>query len=425
MFHALTLAAALDGIFTLTDRTDTRVRDPDPITNRAAIDIDTTIDARMVLHSRKDLYTLAYIPLLSLLDVNDVTRTTTFLNAGLASAEWNWPRARLSLVENGSYGRETFASLVGATPGMSPSTSSGTSPGQPPLTPQLVPVAETFFYESSVTTLTSSVRVRPWTLLASIGYQLSGGTGQTVSPPVVATTTANATAAAEAGALPLQKGPFGDLRADYGPTARDHLITDLKGNEAAFSNGPDDLIVDLEERWAHRWSRSTDTLIAGGAAGTRTRQLPETPYVFGAGPVAEIAVNEHLSRGKDQFRVRIDARLAPTINPLLGSVDESILGSVTTSWTHRRLMLQVLGTAGETVDQGTSTAYRSLQGELDVAYRVSDILSFDGGARLLTETQNELTPSPNVGGTPTVTAVPFTQGLVFVAVTIHAVKAKF
>jgi hypothetical protein len=428
MFHALTLAAALDGIFTLTDRTDVRLRDPDPITNRAAIDFDTYLDARAVLHARKDVYTLAYLPQLSFLDVNDVTRAATFLNAGLAAAEWNWPRARLSLTESASYGRESFASLAAVTPGTAAPPSSGTSQGQPapPPTTQLVPVAETFFYESSVTTLASSVRLRPWTLLASIGYRVSGGTGQTATPSAMATTATTTTAAAaDAATFPLQKGPVGEASADYAATPRDHLITDLKGTEASFSNGPDDLLVDLEERWTQRWSRATDTLLAGGVAETRERQATTVPYVFAADPVAEATVTEHIGRGRDQFQVRLDARLAPVINPLVGSVDENVQGSLTTGWTHRRLLVQVLAIAGETVDQGAPTAYRSFSGELDVAYHLSEALSFDGGARLLTEAQNEPTQNLTIGVPSAVTTVPFTQELVFVAVTLRVLKAKF
>jgi hypothetical protein len=121
--------------------------------------------------------------------------------------------------------------------------------------------------------------------------------------------------------------------------------------------------------------------------------------------------------------VRLDARLAPTINILIGSVDELIQGTLVANWTHRRFSLQALATAGETVDQATSTAYRAIQGELDLSYRVSEVLSFDGGARLLREAQDEI---PSTTGAPLpATEVDFEQGLVFVAVTIRPIKAKF
>jgi hypothetical protein len=426
MFFVLTLAAALDGIFTLTDRTDTRLRDPDQITNRAAIDFDTILDARMVLRPRKDVYTLAYMPQLSFLDVNDVTRTTTFLNAGLAAAEWNWPHARLSFSEYASYGRQSFASLSASAPSGTSSGATGMpmmGPASGAQTPLLVPVAETFFFESSITHLTSTLRLRPWTLFATVGYQLSGGNGGPSQPMPATETTTTGAAASGATGLPLQKGPLGEASATFAATHRDDLITDARGADASFSNGPEDLLISLEEIWRHRWSHSTDTLLAAGAAVSRARPLPVDPYSVATYPVAEATINEHISRGKDQFLVRLDARLAPTINILIGSVDELIQGTLVANWTHRRFSLQALATAGETVDQATSTAYRAIQGELDLSYRVSEVLSFDGGARLLREAQDEI---PSTTGAPLpATEVDFEQGLVFVAVTIRPIKAKF
>jgi hypothetical protein len=427
MFHALTLAAALDGIFTLTDRTDTRLRDPDPITGRAALDVDSFLDARAVVRARKDLYTLAYLPQLSFIDVNNPeARVTTFLNAGLASAEWNWPRTLLSLTERASYGTQSFVSLQGAT---APGTTPATPPGQPPTVPtvQPVPYAATFPYESSITTLASSLHLRPWTLRASIGYQLAGSTNhasETTTPPATGTTPAE-TAQVQLESLPLQKGPIGEVSADYAATPHDDLVTDLKAIETSFSTGPEVLLADLEEQWAHKWSRATDTLLAAGGAAARARSTFTSPYTADADPVAEATLNEKLGHGKNQFKVQLDTRLAPLINPFIGSVDEYIRGTILAAWSHRHLLVQAFAAAGETVDQGTPTSSRMIQGEVDVSYQVTEALSFDGGARLIKQSQSVPTPNEMMGAAPTLTAIPFTQGVVFVAITVRPVKLKF
>jgi hypothetical protein len=142
-------------------------------------------------------------------------------------------------------------------------------------------------------------------------------------------------------------------------------------------------------------------------------------------PVAEATLNENLGHGKNQFKLQFDTRLAPLINPFIGSVNEYIRGTILAAWSHRHLLVQAFVAAGETVNQDTPTSSRMLQGEVDLSYQVTEALSFDGGARLIKQEQSVPTPSAVMGAPPTTTTIPFTQGVVFVAITVRPVKLKF
>src|ERR1035438_781017 len=102
MLHALPVWAAT-GLFTLTDRTEVRARNPDPVTNALAFDLSTVVDARGVLRSPSMLYTLAYMPRLSLLDFNGAGVQPALLHGALAAAEWHSHRTLVSLTEKASY----------------------------------------------------------------------------------------------------------------------------------------------------------------------------------------------------------------------------------------------------------------------------------------------------------------------------------
>src|SRR5579863_7938921 len=98
MLHALHVLAA-SGVFTLTDRTEVRVRNPDPITNALALDTDTLLDARVALTVPHSFYTLAYMPQLSLLDFNAAGIHPALMHGVLAAADWHSHRTRITLTE--------------------------------------------------------------------------------------------------------------------------------------------------------------------------------------------------------------------------------------------------------------------------------------------------------------------------------------
>lgn len=404
MLHALTLVAAAE-TFTLTDRTETRVRDPDPVTNAAAVDLSTAPDARLLWDAGRDRYTLGYDPSITLLDVNGIGFKPAVMNTGLLAGEWNWPRLHLSLSEAASYGTQSFVSLS-ALPAPGAPAAPVTMPGQPQPLPaaQPVPVAQTFAYASSDTELASAFHIRKWELGLSTGFRLSGG--------------ADAQARA---VIPQQHGIIGDARGDYRLTGRDHLISDVGFTQATFSNGPQDVILGFEERWRRQWTRTTDTAIAAGLYEARTNISSTAPTQYATNPTGEVELHHQLGGTKNRFDLRADARLAPIVNVLVGTVDQRVQGIVEIDWTHHALGLRAFGTAAESVSQDTSYASQVLQGEIDASYRLSKALSLDTGARLLEQRQNV----PAQAGSTAFTQVNFSQTVVFVAVTVRAVDARF
>jgi hypothetical protein len=406
MLHVLVLSVAADGVFTLSDRTEARARYPDPITNALALDIDTLMDARAVWTARNATYTLADLPRFTVVDYNGPAIQPAFLDGLAASAEWRFPRAQIRVAEAASYGQLSIESLS-ALPAVGTPTPPANPTGQPaplPTTNVVPPTSKPFLYGSSETSVGSTLLLRPWTILGRVGYQIAGG----------------ADAAAQQ-VLPLQQGPFLEGTADDKVGPRDHLATVTTDSETSFSSGTEDLLFSLEEQWRHDWSRKTETLLAAGWYLARTRAAFDAPDVFASNPVAEAAIDRQLGRGTNTGDLRADVRLAPFINRLTGLVDEQIRGSLEASWTHRRFKLRAFASAAESTDQGTTTSTRYGTAEVDAAYKVSDVLTFDGGLRGLYQEQNGIP----VAGSNEPSVAKFSQGVLFFAMTIRPIKARF
>ena len=408
MLHALPVSADV-GTFTLSDRTEVRVRNPDPVTNQAAMDLDTLADVRATLASPHSLYTLAYLPRLTLVDVGVGPIAPSLLHGWLASAEWTAGQALVGVHEIGNYGTAAFQSLS-ALP--APGTPVPTQPGGQP-TPvantQLVPTVQTFQVVSSNTSVSSSLTLRPWLVTGIVGYQLSGGADSTSQQ-----------------SLPLGQGPYVQAIADLRAGRHDHLVTTASVLESSFV--PIDTEIALaqgQEQWRHAWGRHTDTMFAGGIYEARTRTAALAPYVYATGGTAEAFVEQRFGAGKNVSSIEVDVRLAPLVNQLTGLIDERIQGTLTGSWTHRKVTLRALGVAAESTDQSSPTASRLLSAEIDASYVQSPVLSFDVGARLIDQEQSFAAVSPTGQITGPITQSDFTQEVIFFAVTVHAVKTNF
>ena len=406
MLHVLPLSVAADGVFTLSDRTEARARYPDPITNALALDIDTLMYARAVWTAHNATYTLAELPRFTLVDYNGPAIQPAFLDGLAASAEWRFPRVQIRVAEAASYGQLSIESLS-ALPAVGTPTPPANPTGQPaplPTTNLVPPTSQPLLYGSSETYVGSTLLLRPWTILGRVGYQIAGG----------------ADAAAQQ-FLPLQQGPFLEGTADDKVGPRDHLATVTTDSETSFSSGTEDLLFSLEEQWRHDWSRKTETLLAAGWYVARTRAAFDAPDEFASNPVAEAAFDRQLGRGTNTGELRADVRLAPFINRLTGLVDEQIRGSLEASWTHRRFKLRAFASAAESTQQGTTTSARYGTAEVDAAYKVSDLLTFDGGVRALDQEQNGIP----VTGSNEPSVAKFSQGVVFFAMTIRPIKTRF
>src|SRR5580658_4965275 len=223
MFAALPMAADLAATLTLSDRTETRLRDPGDTPTAPSVDIATMPEARLSLASSRSNFALAYTPRLTLWDVNDVGLRPLWLDAGSARLESRYGRTTLSLAQEASYGSMSFADLTFA-PGPE---------GAPPHV-DVVPTSKIIEFESTSTTLGSRTETRRWEVVSSVGYQLSGGADD-----------------ASRLIIPLQKGPLAEAMAAFAASPVDHFATTLTGSETAFSSGPEIILGEEDEGWKH------------------------------------------------------------------------------------------------------------------------------------------------------------------------------
>jgi hypothetical protein len=410
MLHVLPLSADADGVFTLSDRTEARLRAPDPITNAAALDLDTLVDARAVWSPRNATYTLADLPRFTLLDYNGAGRQGAVLDSAIASADWRLsPRVRIRLSENASYGELSLESLTAIpAPGTPVAT---TPPGQPQpgLTAAQGPLTSApILYGASDTSLASTLELRRWTVLPRVGYQLTGGVNDSAQQ-----------------ILPFQQGPYADITADDKVDAHNHLATIVNGSDTAFSTGTEDLLASAEEHWRHAWSSRTETMLGAGWYLARTRAGFGDPDVFASNPIAEGSVEHTFRVAGGAGYTRLDLRLAPFINRLTGLVDEQVRASAEGSWTRRRFKLRAFASFGESTVQGTSTSARLGTAEIDAAYKFNQYLTLDGGVRALYQEQDSLGNVPAAGGPAPIVENTLSQGVVFIAVTVSAPRVRF
>lgn len=393
MWAALLITAAdLAGSFTVSDRTEARVRAPGTNatgTAAASLDLETVPEARLTLASRRVRYSFSYAPRLTLWDVNAGAHPT-WLNNGAARVEWHSELTRLSIDQVGSYGGVSFA-YVSLMPGPE---------GAPPRV-DAVPAPQIIQYASSTTTLASRVTLRRWAIDTSLGYRFDGGAD--VASRLV---------------LPFQRGPFGEASLAYAASRIDHVVTTVAGSEAAFSSGPESVVTEIDEGYRHAWSRTTETRLTVGISQVRARTTGITAYTFETHPVAEVVLEERPPSAGGHVNVRIGLRVGPVVNRLLGIVDERVQGTLAAAYTYQRLTTHAFAIASQTVPPSAPYATELVSGELGAAYDVSNVVRFDVGVRGLWQ---RLDPAVAMGRPlPSSAQVAFLQGTIFAGVTLRA-----
>jgi hypothetical protein len=383
MLAALLLSADLAGSLSVSDRTELRVWAPGTPPASASLDAETELTARLTLARRRFRSIFAYTPRLTLWDAESSARSPTLLHGGEARVEWPGRRALLSLDETGSYGGVSFASYP-----LSPGPD-----GQPPRVEPL-PAPRIIQFVSSTTTLASLVTLRRWTVDTSAGYQLSGG----------ADTGAQAV-------LPFQAGPFGEARADYAASRPDHAITKLSVSEAAFSSGPESLLVEVDAGYRRLWSRLDEARLTLGATEARARASAIAADTYTTYPVVEAALERKRDAG-GHLAVSIGARLGPMVNRLDGTVEQWVQGTLAASHSRRRLTTRLFTSAGETVNARSANAMSLFAGELGAAYAATGAVTLDAGVRGFWQRLET-------------TRVPFVQGTVFIGVSLRAPTQRF
>ena len=386
MISAALLAVALSGLFEISDRTELRVRDPGSQANAASLDLETALSSRLVLASRRTRFTFTYVPRLSLWDATG-SPSPSFMQAGGARAEWHDRVATWWVDEGASYG------------GLDLTAASFVPTGSAPPRVDVLPAGGLIQYGSSTTTLGTRAAWQRLSLEWTLGYQLSGGADE-----------------ASRATMPLQAGPFAEARFDFRAGRRTHLVTRLAGEETEFSSGPEDAMATATEAWRYAWSRTTDTELALGAAEVRSELAATLPPVWDTHPVAEASIEQRFAIGPDRLRLRLDARIAPVINRVYGSVDERAQAILTGAWTHDRLAVAVFAAAQQTVPTDDPYAVQLVSGEATAAWAPSrsSVVAFDVGVRATAQRLS-------------VASVPssLVEGIAFVGVSLRAHPIRF
>jgi hypothetical protein len=388
MLVALPMDADLAATLALSDRTETRLRDPGDTPTSPSIDLATTPEARLVLASSRSRFTLTYAPRLTLWDVNDVGLRPLWLDAGSALFESRYGGTTLSLSQDASYGSMSFADLTFAR-----------GPQGAPPSVDVVPSSQIIQYESTTTTLRSRSELPRWNLGSSIGYELAGGADS-----------------ASRLVIPLEKGPVAEVTATYAGSPVDGFATTLNGSETAFSSGPEIILGEGDEKWRRHWSAVTETDFTLGVSEARVRTSPLSESSEKTNPVAEAILEQRILSDSDRVTLRIGSRLGPVINRLLGIVDERIQGTLESNWTHGPFSTNAFASVQQSVPTGGPDATELVAGEVKVSYAATEVVAFEIGVRGLWQRAAQ-SFGPAATPAPTETVV---QGIVFVGVTLHA-----
>jgi hypothetical protein len=392
MWVALPLTADVAASVDLSDRTETRLRQPGDVPTEPSVDVATVPEIRLGLTWPRIDSVLTYAPRLGFWDINSVGAQPTWLNAGKAHFDWRAEETTLTLDEDASYGATSFAGLI------FPTAQEGTLPRV-----DVVPLPQIIQIESSTSTFGSHFALRRWDLRSEIGYQVSGGANELARS-----------------ILPLQRGPLADAVLAYATSPVDHVATTAIASETTFSSGPEIALAEADEGWRHAWSAFTETNMTVGVSEARVQAAPAAPVVGQTNPVAEIILDQRILTADDRVSLRVGARLGPVVNRLLGIVDERVQGSLVSKWTHGPFAVSALGSAQQSVPTDGPNATTLFTGELDLSYAAGQNVVFDGGVRGLWQRANQsLVAIPTPAPTDVVEAS-ISQGILFVGVTFRA-----
>jgi len=393
MFAALPVAADVVASLALSDRTETRVRDPGDNPGEPSLDVATTPDARLTLVSPRTSFMLAYTPRLTLWDINDIGFKPLWLHAGTARLDWKDEHTSIYASQDASYGATNFASLI-----LGPTTSEGIPPRV-----DVIPTPQIIQYESSTSSLGTRLEGRRWALRTDVGYQLAGGADE-----------------ASRLVVPLQKGPAGDAVMTLASSPVDHLPLTLTASETTFSSGPEILIGEADEGWLHRWSAVTETGFTLGVSEARVQPSPIVPSYTQTNPVADAVLEQRLWAYDGVLSLRVDARLGPVVNRLLGIVDERVQCNVLSKWTRGPFAASGFASAAQSVPTDGPYATELVSGELDLSYTATEAVVFDAGLRGFWQRANQPVVAVSVPGATEIVEASLVQGVVFVGVTLHA-----
>ncbi|HEY3449717.1 MAG TPA: hypothetical protein VGK67_25410 [Myxococcales bacterium] len=154
-------------------------------------------------------------------------------------------------------------------------------------------------------------------------------------------------------ALPLQRGPLGELSLSVEATRLDTLQTRLDGSSALFTTGLRATVAGLEESWlralAPSWSLSLGAGLGvtdvQGAAPSRLRWLP----------IGEAGLSYKPADRGGAVQAGLSVRAAPVIDRITGEAYERIDGRLAAGWAPRRDLLLSAQAGAGVVATGTQS----------------------------------------------------------------------
>jgi len=397
MLAALPFAGDVAATIALSDRTETRLRQPGDASTGPSLDVETAPEARMTLALPRIGCALAYAPRLTFWDFNDVGVQPTWFHAGSLHLDWRNNETSLSVDQTASYGAMSFAGLALA-PGPE---------GTPPRV-DVIPTSQIIHVSSSSTTLGARTVIRRWELRSAVGYQLSGG----------ATDVARTI-------IPQQRGPLADAALTYATSPVDHVATTVSAMKTTFSSGPEIALFEADEGYKHRWSAVTETNLVFGFSQARVQASPLLGATEETHPVAEATVDHGASTGVDRVTFHVGARVGPVVNRLLGVVDERVQGTLLSKWTRGPFVVSAFGSAQRSVPYEGPNATSLLTGELGLSYTAVEAVVFDAGVRGVWQRANQPQASTSTPGATDVVEASIAEGTVFFGVTFRAPTIRF
>lgn len=344
-------------------------------TLQASVAGDLELQPTLRLHAQEQNLEgwLSYAPRLTLRQALADSRTQ-LLHAGRLQGEWR-PRLglRLTAEEYATYGTVDLFTQLLETP--VPGTGGQTPPAEVPLQP--VPQGAVHF-ASSLTTLgweTTSLapRLRVW---GTLGYLVGGGLDGEARTSV-----------------PFQYGPRLRVDARYSLTRLDGLTTTATATDSAFSTGAHATVVQLDETWAHRFSRATEAELGLGLGlgWSRPPDGDDAPGIQGGVlPGARASVTHRLVSRERPLEARLTTRLAPFIDRLTGGVYPRAEATLLLTWTAAPgLWVFGQGGAARALGGGAQAGDSLVQGALGARWELARGVNLEADVRGNTQRQQQ------------------------------------
>jgi hypothetical protein len=384
-------------IFTVNDRTETRVRSSIRATGprlgdgTTAVDVDNALLAGLLFTGRHKSLLFAYGPRLSYLDIEG-DRQLSLMHTGRAVGSYWTRRLRLTLTLDGSIGSQS--AIAGLTPvnfdaAASPAPAPAAGPAATPTAPvppvQPTPVATPVYLPLTallvLTTATGRAAVgasylfsRHVSGIASVSYVATGGldyNSQVIAPP--------------------SRGPGADAALTYTLNRRDALatiastsyITVLSTPRPMALTPPDRsyLLVTALESYRHAWSRRTTSSVGVGMTylGASNDPNANNAGVSAAGDatISHVEPIGHTTR----VEYRGSAQLGLVYNPVLGRAQQQASALASYAWTHEQWTLSASAGAATTLPWNAVDAARTVSGTAAVAWQPSRVVQLQTGVR--------------------------------------------